>query len=82
MSEQPFEVAIEAGARHGHRGGTGPPALLLHGGAAVPDYLDGLAAELAGLFSTFRYTQRVTLPSGRGCGARSRRSWPARTGPG
>jgi proline iminopeptidase len=66
MSEQPFEVAIEDGALQGHRGGTGPPALLRHGGAAVPDYLDGLAAELAGFFSTFRYTQQGTPPSGGG----------------
>ncbi len=66
MSELPFEVAIDDGELHGHRGGAGPPALLLHGGAAVPDYLDGLAAELAGLFSTFRYTQRGTPPSGGG----------------
>ena len=30
---------------------------------AVEDYLGGLAAELGGLFSTFRYTQRGTPPS-------------------
>jgi pimeloyl-ACP methyl ester carboxylesterase len=29
----------------------------------VPDYLDGLAAELADVFTTFRYTQRGTEPS-------------------
>jgi proline iminopeptidase len=61
--EQPFLVAIAGGELHGHRGGEGPPALLLHGGAAVPDYLDGLAAELAVLFSTIRYTQRGAPPS-------------------
>jgi proline iminopeptidase len=66
VGELPFELAIEDGALHGHRGGAGPAALLLHGGPAVPDYLDGLAAELAGLFSTFRYTQRGTPPSGGG----------------
>jgi pimeloyl-ACP methyl ester carboxylesterase len=62
VTEQPFEV----GPLRGHRGGAGPPALLLHGGAAVPDYLDGLAAELGGLFATYRYTQRGTPPSGGG----------------
>lgn len=62
MSERPFE----AGPLRGHRGGSGPPALLLHGGAAVPDYLDGLAAELREVFTTFRYTQRGTPPSGGG----------------
>ena len=59
MTETPFEV----GPLSGHRGGSGPPALLLHGGAAVPDYLDGLAAELGGTFTTVRYTQRGTPPS-------------------
>jgi pimeloyl-ACP methyl ester carboxylesterase len=29
----------------------------------VPDYLDGLADELGGLFTTYRYTQRGTPPS-------------------
>jgi pimeloyl-ACP methyl ester carboxylesterase len=59
VPETPFEV----GPLRGHRGGSGPPALLLHGGAAVPDYLDGLADELGGLFTTYRYTQRGTPPS-------------------
>jgi pimeloyl-ACP methyl ester carboxylesterase len=63
VTERPFEVEIAAGILAGHRGGDGPPALLLHGGAAVPDYMDGVAAELAGLFTTFRYTQRGTPPS-------------------
>jgi proline iminopeptidase len=67
VSEQEFEVAIEGGVLRGHLGdGNGPPALLLHGGAAVPDYLDGLACELAPLLTTYRYTQRGTLPSGGG----------------
>lgn len=63
MREEPFEVEIEDGVLRGHRGGEGPPGLLLHGGAAVPDYLDGLAAELAPLLTTHRYTQRGTPPS-------------------
>jgi pimeloyl-ACP methyl ester carboxylesterase len=66
MNEEPFEVSIPGGRLRGHRGGSGPPALLLHGGAAVPDYLDSLAAELGGLFSTYRYTQRGTPPSSGG----------------
>jgi pimeloyl-ACP methyl ester carboxylesterase len=63
VSEQEFELAIEGGVLCGHVGGEGPPALLLHGGAAVPDYLEPLAAELAPLLTTYRYTQRGTLPS-------------------
>ncbi|HLX32824.1 MAG TPA: alpha/beta hydrolase [Gaiellaceae bacterium] len=65
MKEEAFEVAIAGGVLCGHRSdGDGPPALLLHGGAAVPDYLEALAAELAPFFTTYRYTQRGTLPSG------------------
>jgi proline iminopeptidase len=60
------ETPFQAGPLRGHRGSSGPPALLLHGGAAVPDYLGGLAGELGGLFTTYRYTQRGTRPSGGG----------------
>jgi proline iminopeptidase len=60
VTEKPFA----AGPLRGHRRGSGPPALLLHGGAAVPDYLGGLADELAGTFTTYRDTQRGTSPSG------------------
>ena len=63
MDEAPFELAVVGGVLRGHRGGTGRPALLLHGGAALPDYTDGCAEVLDGLFSTIRYTQRGTLPS-------------------
>jgi pimeloyl-ACP methyl ester carboxylesterase len=63
VSEEEFEVAIDGGVLRGHVGGDGPPALLLHGGAAVPDYLEPLAAELAPLLTTYRYTQRGTPPS-------------------
>jgi proline iminopeptidase len=60
------EVPFDVGPLRGHRGGSGPPALLLHGGAAVQDYLGGLADELGDLFTTYRYTQRGTPPSGGG----------------
>jgi len=63
VSEEEFEVAIDGGVLCGHVGGDGPPALLLHGGAAVPDYLGELAAELEPLLTTYRYTQRGTPPS-------------------
>jgi proline iminopeptidase len=64
VDEQPFELLVDGGVLHGHHGGEGAPALLLHGGAAVPDYMGGCAELLDGLFSTIRYTQRGTPPSG------------------
>ena len=63
MPDEPFELPVESGAIRGHRGGSGRPALLLHGGAAVPDYLGECAQLLDGLFETMRYTQRGTPPS-------------------
>lgn len=63
MSETPFEVAVGDGSLYGHFGGTGVPALLIHGGPGLPDYMDGCAAELGNMFTTIRYTQRGTLPS-------------------
>jgi len=59
-----MEVPIDGGVLRGHRTGTGRPALLLHGGAAVPDYMGDCARALDGLFATIRYTQRGTPPSG------------------
>ncbi|HUK96003.1 MAG TPA: alpha/beta hydrolase [Gaiellaceae bacterium] len=63
MREGSFELPVDGGAIRGDRGGAGRPALLLHGGAAIPDYLGECAEELDGLFSTIRYTQRGTPPS-------------------
>ncbi len=63
MREERFRVPVEGGELHGHRGGDGPPALVLHGGAAVTDYMDGCVRELDGLFHTIRYQQRGTHPS-------------------
>lgn len=58
-----IEIPIGDEVLVGDREGTGAPALLLHGGAAISDYTDGLALELNGMFETVRYTQRGTLPS-------------------
>jgi len=63
MHEQGFRVPVAGGMLAGHRGGDGPPALLLHGGPAWSDYTEGCAAELEGLLQTHRYTQRGTPPS-------------------
>jgi proline iminopeptidase len=63
VDETPFELPVDRGVLRGHRGGCGAPALLLHGGAALPDYTGGCAEVLDGLFATMRYTQRGTPPS-------------------
>jgi hypothetical protein len=63
MPETAFELALDDGKLRGHRTGSGVPALLLHGGAAIPDYLGECAIALDGLFATIRYTQRGTSPS-------------------
>jgi pimeloyl-ACP methyl ester carboxylesterase len=45
VAAEPFEVVFGDGALRGHRDGTGGvPALLLHGGPALPDYTGGCAA--------------------------------------
>ena len=48
MHTEPFEVPIEGGALRGERGGAGERELLLHGGAAVPDYTCECAESLDG----------------------------------
>ncbi len=58
-----MRVAVSGGELVGHRGGTGLPAVMLHGGPAIPDYMDGCASELHGLFDVMRYTQRGVPPS-------------------
>jgi pimeloyl-ACP methyl ester carboxylesterase len=63
FTETPFEIELGDGTLQGHFGGTGVPALLLHGGPGLPDYMQACAEELANLFTTVRYTQRGTLPS-------------------
>jgi acyl-CoA synthetase (AMP-forming)/AMP-acid ligase II len=62
LSGQPFELAAPGGSPRGHRGGSGPPAPLLHGGAAAPDHLDALAAELALVSELQDHCKRVTAP--------------------
>jgi pimeloyl-ACP methyl ester carboxylesterase len=43
--------------------GIGPPALLLHGGPGMSDYLADLAAELSPVLTVARYQQRGLAPS-------------------
>jgi pimeloyl-ACP methyl ester carboxylesterase len=63
VREEEIRVPLDGGELVGHRGGTGPAALLLHGGPALPDYLGGLAEVLGDRFDCIRYTQRGVAPS-------------------
>jgi hypothetical protein len=58
QSDGPFELPVRGGALRGHRSGAGAPALLLHGGAAVPDYMSECAESLDGLFAAIRVSRR------------------------
>ena len=57
-----FTVERAGGVIGGWRAGSGPPALILHGGPGLTDVTEGLATELGG-FETFRYQQRGLPPS-------------------
>jgi pimeloyl-ACP methyl ester carboxylesterase len=62
--EREFLAPVAGGAIVGWRSANaGPPALLLHGGPSMSDYLDSLAQELAGVVTTARYQQRGLAPS-------------------
>jgi pimeloyl-ACP methyl ester carboxylesterase len=63
VREEPFEVRVGEGSLVGCAAAEGAPALLLHGGPAIPDYMGSCALELEGLFATIRYTQRGVPPS-------------------
>jgi len=63
VREEPFEVRVGDGSLVGCAATEGAPALLLHGGPAIPDYMGACALELEGLFATIRYTQRGVSPS-------------------
>jgi proline iminopeptidase len=66
VEERQFELSVHGCRLRGAAGGSGPGALLLHGGPGIPDYTAPLAAELAPLVSTLRYTQRGVDPSDAG----------------
>jgi pimeloyl-ACP methyl ester carboxylesterase len=63
VAEREIRASVPGGEIVGHLSGSGPPALLLHGGPGLSDYLAGLAAELAPLFTIVRYQQRGLAPS-------------------
>lgn len=64
LREREFQAEVAGGRIVGWRTDeSGPPALLLHGGPGLSDYLDSLALELAGVLTTARYQQRGLTPS-------------------
>jgi proline iminopeptidase len=63
MAEREIRVPLDGSVLVGHRGGDGRPALLLHGGPAVPDYMGSCAELVEDLFEYVRYTQRGVAPS-------------------
>jgi pimeloyl-ACP methyl ester carboxylesterase len=63
MNKTQVAIEVDGGVLDAHYGGVGIPALLLHGGPGLPDYMEGCAAELGRLFTTIRYTQRGVAPS-------------------
>lgn len=64
MSRTAFCADTGAGELVGHRTGTGPRVLLLHGGPGLSgDYLAGLVEELAGDYEVATFQQRGLPPS-------------------
>lgn len=62
-SEHEFHAPVAGGEIVGWLRGSGPPALLLHGGPGLSDYLAELAVELSGVMTVARYQQRGLAPS-------------------
>jgi len=58
-----FSVDVPGGVLRGWWTGSGPPALILHGGPGLSEYTGALADELASAFTVLRYQQRGLEPS-------------------
>ncbi|MDQ6884723.1 MAG: alpha/beta hydrolase [Candidatus Dormibacteraeota bacterium] len=56
-------LTVPGGVIASWRAGSGPPALLLHGGPGLSDYTAGLAEELSPMFDIVRYQQRGLPPT-------------------
>ncbi|MDP9250684.1 MAG: alpha/beta hydrolase [Chloroflexota bacterium] len=63
MTEREFSAPATGGEIVGWVSGSGPPALLLHGGPGMNDYLPALALELSPVMTVARYQQRGLSPS-------------------
>ena len=62
-AEREFRAPAPGGEMVGWLRGSGPNALLLHGGPGLSDYLADLAAELSETMTVARYQQRGLAPS-------------------
>jgi len=58
-----LEVAVPGGVLHVWRKGSGPPALVLHGGPGLSEYTEPLVGELEDAYTVYRYQQRGLAPS-------------------
>jgi proline iminopeptidase len=63
VAVEALRVAVAGGELVGSRAGKGEPALMLHGGPGLGDYMGPLAEELTPYFDIVRYQQRGLLPS-------------------
>ena len=64
VTEREFRAEASGGTIVGWRTEeSGPPALVLHGGPGMSDYLDTLIGELAGVLTMARFQQRGLDPS-------------------
>jgi pimeloyl-ACP methyl ester carboxylesterase len=61
--ERKFHAPVPGGEIVGWVRGSGPPALLLHGGPGLSEYLADLALELSAVVTVARYQQRGLAPS-------------------
>ncbi len=61
--EEEFRAPVAGGEIAGWVQGSGPPALLLHGGPGMSDYLADLTKELSPVLTIARYQQRGLEPS-------------------
>lgn len=62
-TEHQFHAPVADGEIVGWVRGSGPPAVLLHGGPGMSEYLAELAIELSGVMTVARYQQRGLAPS-------------------
>ena len=63
VSEREFRALVAGGEIVGWMRGSGPPALLLHGGPGMSEYLADLAEEVSPVVTVARYQQRGLPPS-------------------